>query len=67
MEYINQVRINLRARLCSTRTKNYPKLLFDCGFRNIPNFNRRFKENVIVRLVNYRRDSKNNNKHMNEF
>lgn len=58
MEYINQVRIKSACEALLNTNKKITEIAFDCGFRNIPNFNRRFKENVNCTPCEYRRDSK---------
>ncbi|MDE7326265.1 MAG: AraC family transcriptional regulator [Lachnospiraceae bacterium] len=58
-EYLNQVRIQAVCRLLLETEQTVTEIAFSCGFRNIPNFNRRFKEIVNCTPLEYRRDSKN--------
>ena len=57
-EYINQVRIKAICELLLNTDRKVTEIAFSCGFRNIPNFNRRFKETVGCTPYEYRRDSK---------
>ncbi|MDE7212732.1 MAG: AraC family transcriptional regulator [Lachnospiraceae bacterium] len=57
-EYINQVRIRAVCELLLNTDRKVAEIAFSCGFRNIPNFNRRFKETVSCTPYEYRRNSK---------
>ncbi len=55
-EYINQVRIKAVCEALLNTDKNITEIASGCGFRNIPNFNRRFKETVNCTPCEYRRN-----------
>ncbi len=58
-EYINQVRIKAICGLLLNTDRKVTEIAFSCGFRNVSNFNRRFKKIVGCTPYKYRRDSKN--------
>ncbi len=45
-EYINEVRIGRACRLIAEDQHNITDIALDCGYRNLANFNRRFREVV---------------------
>lgn len=57
-EYINQVRVKAICELLLNTNKKVTEIAFSCGFRNIPNFNRQFKNTVGCTPYEYRRASK---------
>lgn len=57
-EYLNQVRIKAVCEALLNTNKKVTEIASECGFRNIPNFNRRFKETVNCTPCEYRRNSK---------
>ena len=58
-DYLNQVRIKEVCKLLLETNENVTEIAFVCGFRNIPNFNRRFKEIVDCTPLEYRKSAKN--------
>lgn len=58
-EYLNQVRIKAVCEILLKTDQTITETAFSCGFRNIPNFNRWFKEIVNCTPMEYRKDSKN--------
>lgn len=58
-DYLNQVRIKEVCKLLLETNESVTEIAFVCGFRNIPNFNRRFKEIVDCTPLEYRRSAKN--------
>lgn len=57
-EYINQVRVKTVCELLLNTDKKVTEIAFSCGFRNIPNFNRRFKDAAGCTPYEYRMNSK---------
>ncbi len=55
MEYINQLRIKKACRLLVENKMNASDIAFECGFRNLSNFNRMFKKSVGCTPVEYRK------------
>lgn len=45
-EYINEVRIGRACRMITEDSQNITDIALDCGYRNLANFNRRFREVV---------------------
>jgi AraC-like DNA-binding protein len=45
-EYINEVRIGRACRMITEDQQNITDIALDCGYRNLANFNRRFREVV---------------------
>lgn len=55
IEYINQLRIKKACRLLAESKLNAADIAFDCGFRNLSNFNRLFRKAVGCTPVEYRK------------
>ncbi len=53
-EYINEVRIGRACRLIAEDDHNITDIALDCGYRNLANFNRRFREVTGVTPRDYR-------------
>ncbi len=53
-EYINEVRIGRACRMLSEDAGNITDIAMDCGYRNLANFNRRFREVVGTTPSAYR-------------
>lgn len=58
-DYLNQVRIKEVCKSLLETNGSVTEIAFACGFRNIPNFNRRFKEIVDCTPLEYRKSAKN--------
>lgn len=57
-EYLNQVRIKAVCETLLNTDRKITEIASECGFNNIPNFNRRFKETMNCTPGEYRRNSK---------
>ena len=57
IEYINQLRIKKACRLLLESSMSMTETAFECGFRNISNFNRQFKKLVGCTPCEYRKHS----------
>ena len=55
MEYISHFRINQACKALICTQKNVLEIAFDCGFRNISNFNRQFRKIVGCAPTAYRK------------
>jgi AraC-like DNA-binding protein len=53
-EYVNEVRIGRACRMLSEDAGNITDIALDCGYRNLANFNRRFREVVGTTPSAYR-------------
>lgn len=53
-EYINEVRIGRACRMIGEDAQNITDIALDCGYRNLANFNRRFREVTGVTPREYR-------------
>lgn len=53
-EYINEVRIGRACRMIGEDQQNITDIALDCGYRNLANFNRRFREVVGSTPRDYR-------------
>jgi AraC-like DNA-binding protein len=54
-EYISHFRINHACRLLNDTDKNISEIAFECGFRNLSNFNRQFLRITGTSPVKYRK------------
>ncbi len=54
-KYLINLRLNEACRLLDNTRKTVLEIAFECGFENIANFNRRFKENLGLGASLYRR------------
>jgi len=59
VEYISHFRINRACRLLTNTKQNVLDIAFDCGFRNISNFNRQFRKITGCSPTEYRKKSQN--------
>lgn len=57
--FINDIRLGHACRLLLESDTPITKIAFDCGFRNLSNFNRRFREQYHCSPRDYRRHDKN--------
>lgn len=55
IEYISHFRINQACKILISTQKNVLETAFDCGFRNISNFNRQFRKITGYSPTEYRR------------
>ena len=55
IKYITQLRIKKACRLLSDSSMTAAEIAFECGFRNISNFNRQFRNAVGCTPVEYRK------------
>ena len=55
IEYISHFRINQACRLLGDTRKSVLEVAFDCGFRNISNFNRQFRKVTGCSPTEYRK------------
>ncbi|HEY6166642.1 MAG TPA: AraC family transcriptional regulator [Verrucomicrobiae bacterium] len=54
-EYVNELRIGRACRMLAEENTKVTDLALDCGFRNLANFNRRFREITKMTPREYRR------------
>lgn len=54
-EYVNELRMGRACRLLADEERKVTDVALDCGFRNLPNFNRRFRELMHRTPREYRR------------
>lgn len=54
-DFVNEVRIGRAARLLLETSKNVTEIGYECGYKNMANFNRRFKEIKGMTPSGYRR------------
>ncbi len=54
-EYVNELRVGRACRLLADENRKVTDVALDCGFRNLPNFNRRFREITRQTPREYRR------------
>ncbi len=62
MEYVNRVRIRAAERRLWDGDENIVDIAYDTGFRNLSNFNRRFKEKTGMTPSEYRKSRKKHDK-----
>lgn len=62
MEYVNRVRIRVAERRLWDGNDNIVDICYDTGFRNLSNFNRRFKEKTGMTPSEYRKAGKKQSK-----
>ncbi len=55
-EYVNELRVGRACRMLGEERLNITDIALDCGFRNLANFNRRFREIVKMTPREYRRE-----------
>jgi AraC-like DNA-binding protein len=53
-EYVNEVRIGRACRMLSEDAGNITDIAMDCGYRNLANFNRRFRQVTSMTPSSYR-------------
>lgn len=58
IEYVNQVRAKSAVRLLEESSRSIAEIAFECGFRNLSNFNRQFKSIAGITPSEYRRQIK---------
>ena len=54
-EYVNELRVGRACRLLADESRKVTDVALDCGFRNLANFNRRFREITRLTPRDYRR------------
>ncbi|KAF0171101.1 MAG: transcriptional regulator [Limisphaerales bacterium] len=54
-EYVNELRVGRACRLLADERRKVTDIALDCGFRNLANFNRRFREITRLTPRDYRR------------
>jgi AraC-like DNA-binding protein len=54
-EYVNELRVGRACRLLADEQRKVTDIALDCGFRNLANFNRRFREITRLTPRDYRR------------
>ena len=54
-EYVNELRVGRACRLLADESRKVTDVALDCGFRNLANFNRRFREITKLTPREYRR------------
>lgn len=54
-EYVNELRVGRACRLLADESRKVTDIALDCGFRNLANFNRRFREITSRTPRDYRR------------
>lgn len=54
-EYVNELRVGRACRLLAAEERKVTDIALDCGFRNLANFNRRFREITRLTPRDYRR------------
>jgi len=54
-EYVNELRVGRACRLLADEQRKITDIALDCGFRNLANFNRRFREIAKMTPSAYRR------------
>ncbi len=55
VEYLNTVRIGYACKLIAEKDKNVVEIAYECGFKNLANFNRQFKKIKNMTPTDYRR------------
>ena len=55
VEYLNTVRIGYACKLIAERDKNVVEIAYECGFKNLANFNRQFKKIKNMTPTDYRK------------
>ena len=53
-EYVNEVRIGRACRMLAEDAANITDIAMDCGYRNLANFNRRFRQVTGMTPSHYR-------------
>jgi AraC-like DNA-binding protein len=54
-EYVNELRVGRACRLLADESRKITDIALECGFRNLANFNRRFREIARMTPRDYRR------------
>ena len=54
-EFVNELRVSRAAKLLIETPKNVSEICFECGYKNLSNFNRRFREINKMSPMEYRR------------
>lgn len=54
-QFVNEIRIGQACKLIVSSTKSISQICYECGFKNLSNFNRRFKEMNKISPVEYRK------------
>lgn len=57
IEYVNQVRARAAVRLLGSTDKSVAEIAYECGFRNLSNFNRQFRSFAGVSPSQYRKNN----------
>jgi len=55
VEYLNTVRVGYACKLIAEKNKNVVEIAYECGFKNLANFNRQFKKIKKMTPTDYRR------------
>jgi AraC-like DNA-binding protein len=53
MNFVNEVRLNHATKLLQENTKSVSEICFECGFNNLSNFNRQFKNKYKMSPLSY--------------
>jgi AraC-like DNA-binding protein len=53
-EYVNEVRVGRACRMLAEDALNITDIAMDCGYRNLANFNRRFRQVTSMTPSEYR-------------
>jgi AraC-like DNA-binding protein len=55
VNFVNEVRLNHATKLLQENTKSVAEICFECGFNNLSNFNRQFKNKYQINPMAYKR------------
>lgn len=55
VEYLNTVRVGYACKLIGEKNKNVVEIAYECGFKNLANFNRQFKKIKKMTPTDYRK------------
>lgn len=55
VEYLNTVRVGYACKLIAEKNKNVVEIAYECGFKNLANFNRQFKKIKKMTPTDYRK------------
>jgi AraC-like DNA-binding protein len=55
VNFVNEVRLNHATKLLQENTKSVAEICFECGFNNLSNFNRQFKNKYQINPLAYNR------------
>jgi AraC-like DNA-binding protein len=55
INFVNEVRLNHATKLLQENTKSVAEICFECGFNNLSNFNRQFKNKYQINPLAYNR------------